>query len=112
MLRLCPLALVQPLRAKVSSASEGKVTNRKMKQNWFSETGVGYLVPIALTLTNPGESLLVVCLPELLFVADLNELGVVCSFMEHTYAFLFSLYLRIESDIRSVPNSELLAFLT
>lgn len=28
------------------------------------------------------------------------------------YAFLFSLYLRIESDIRSVPNSELLAFLT
>lgn len=52
------------------------------------------------------------CLPELLFVADLNELRVVCSFMEHTYAFLFSLYLRIESDIRSVPNSELLAFLT
>lgn len=52
------------------------------------------------------------CLPELLSVAGLNELSVVRSFIEHTYAFLFSLYLRIESDIWSVPNSELLAFFT
>jgi len=69
-------------------------------------------VLVLLTLNNPGESVLVFCLPELLSVADLNELSVVCSFIEHTCAFLFSLYLRIESDIRSVPNSELLAFLT
>ena len=76
------------------------------------ETSVEFLAPVLLTLNNPGESSLVFCLPELISVADLNELSVVCSFIEHTYAFLFSLYLRIESDIRSVPNYELLAFLT
>lgn len=69
-------------------------------------------MPVLLTLNNPGESSLVFCLPELNYVADLNELSVVCSFIEHTCAFLFSLYLRIESDIQSVPNSELLVFLT
>lgn len=92
---------------------EGTATNAiKIKQMLMLRGRCWILAPVLPTLTNPGESLLVFCLPELLSVADLNELGVVCSFMEHTCDLLFSLYLRIKSDIWSVPNSELLAFLT
>lgn len=45
-----------------------------------------------------GNPWLVLCLPEVASVAGLNELSVVCSFIEHSRAFLFSLDLKIESD--------------
>lgn len=75
-----------------------------------ADAETNWTFPVPVLLPNPGESSLVLCLPQLGSVAGLNELSVVCSFIEHSCAFLFSLYLKIESDFRSVPNSELLVF--
>lgn len=107
-----PQGLAQPGPAQVSAAEllrrEGKRCENKPAAD--AETKWAFSVPVLLP--NPGESLLVLCLPQLASVAGLNELSVVCSFIEHSCASLFSLYLKIKSDFRSVPNSELLVFLT